>query len=328
MDIVLDQNDVKGWTISSCILHQYHFVPEQMNWTEAQTHCRQKYTDLATIDNSEEMKLLNDTVLSSGLNSDVWIGLYTHIDWKWSDGYNGSGAEYRRWYSGRPGNYDGELCILMGAFKQEDRDTYWDDGCAEAWAFTCDNGTDFIFVKEPKTWSDAQSYCRENYKDLATVRSDEDSKRIPTIWLNGPYGSWYWIGLFREKNHLWSDGSKSSFTYWGGSFPPAGERNVLCAAADLQNSGKWKFLSCDTTLPSVCHSLVHRQVVKLRMKPGDSSVDLNDPAVKAAVLKKLQDRLKEQGVSGVNLKWREQPDGKVFHKEAKSPKRKRRQTEL
>ncbi|KAM3590489.1 uncharacterized protein V6R79_010924 [Siganus canaliculatus] len=316
---------VSGWTISSCLLHQYHFVPEQMNWTEAQTHCRQKYTDLANIDNSEEMKLLNDTVLSSGLNSDVWIGLYTHIDWKWSDGYNGSGAEYRRWNHTEPNNNDGELCVVMGG----DNETWWDRSCSVAQHFFCYNGTsqDPVFKHEAAylPWSDAQSYCRENYTDLVTVRSDEEWKNILSVIGRGEF---HWIGLFREKNHLWSDGSKSSFTYWGGSSPPAGERNVLCAAADLQDSGKWKFLSCDTTLPSVCHGPLHRQVVKLRMKPGNSSVDLNDPAVKAAVLKKLQDRLKKQGVSGVNLKWREQPDGKVFHKDTKSPKRKRRQTEL
>ncbi|KAM3589981.1 uncharacterized protein V6R79_001057 [Siganus canaliculatus] len=169
---------------------------------------RQKYTDLATIDNSEEMKLLNGTVLSSGLNSDVWIGLYTHIDWKWSDGYNGSGAEYRRWLDNEPHNNDSEMCVVMEQVDQ-----------------------------------------------------------------------------------------------------------------------RWLDYDCEKELPVTCNN-VHRQVVKLRMKPVDPSVDLNDPAVKAAVLKKLQDRLKEQGVSGVNLKWREQPDGKVFHKETKSPKRKRRQTEL
>ena len=28
----------------------------------------------------------------------------------------------------------------------------------------------------------------------------------------------------------------------------------------------------------------------------------------------------EKGVSGVTLKWREQPDGKVFHKEGKQKK--------
>ena len=43
----------------------------------------------------------------------------------------------------------------------------------------------------------------------------------------------------------------------------------------------------------------------------------------------FQDRLKEQGVSGVTLKWREQPDGKVFHREGKEEKKKKREkTEL
>ena len=43
----------------------------------------------------------------------------------------------------------------------------------------------------------------------------------------------------------------------------------------------------------------------------------------------FQERLKEQGVSGVTLKWREQPDGKVFHKEEEEEKKKKRtKTEL
>ncbi|XP_070849893.1 ubiquitin carboxyl-terminal hydrolase 47-like [Chaetodon trifascialis] len=59
---------------------------------------------------------------------------------------------------------------------------------------------------------------------------------------------------------------------------------------------------------------VMKQVVQLRIKPGDSPVDLNDPAVKADILKKLHDRLRMKGLRGVTLQWREQPDGKVFHK--------------
>ncbi|GLD68234.1 neurocan core protein-like protein [Lates japonicus] len=43
----------------------------------------------------------------------------------------------------------------------------------------------------------------------------------------------------------------------------------------------------------------------------------------------LQDRLEENGVSGVSLKWREQPDGKVFYKEGeKSSKEEQKKTEL
>ena len=44
----------------------------------------------------------------------------------------------------------------------------------------------------------------------------------------------------------------------------------------------------------------------------------------------LQEELKDKGISGVNLKWREQPDGKVFHKEGETPQKKksREKTEL
>ncbi|CAB1441328.1 unnamed protein product [Pleuronectes platessa] len=70
-------------TFSTCLLHQYHFVSDVMNWTEAQSYCREKYTDLANIENTEEMKKLNDTVSAAGNSSEVWIGLYSHIDWKW-----------------------------------------------------------------------------------------------------------------------------------------------------------------------------------------------------------------------------------------------------
>lgn len=50
------------WAVSLNPERQYHFVYEQKNWTEALSHCRLYYTDLANIENMEDVKTLNDMV--------------------------------------------------------------------------------------------------------------------------------------------------------------------------------------------------------------------------------------------------------------------------
>ncbi|CAB1414717.1 unnamed protein product [Pleuronectes platessa] len=155
-------------TFSTCLLHQYHFVSDAMNWTEAQSYCREKYTDLATIENTEEMKKLQDTVSAAGHSSEVWIGLYSHIDWKWSDGFNQSGAEYRKWSEGAP-NYKNanQLCVRMKI-----QENWHDVNCNLEIPFVCYRGTledpDFVLVSTKKDWTEAQRHCREHYTDLAT----------------------------------------------------------------------------------------------------------------------------------------------------------------
>ena len=108
-----------------------------MSWTEAQTYCREKYTDLATIENTEEMNQLISTVSSAGHSSEVWIGLYSKINWRWSDGYTGTGAEYRNWASGHPYFYHSYdyFCIMM------DISSPWINYvCSSSYPFVCNNG--------------------------------------------------------------------------------------------------------------------------------------------------------------------------------------------
>ncbi|XP_013126091.2 putative C-type lectin domain family 20 member A isoform X1 [Oreochromis niloticus] len=272
---------LSGWHISTCLPRQYHFVADAKNWTDAQTYCRQTYTDLVTIQNAEELDEFISTLSSAGYNSEVWIGLYNEIDWKWSNGYTGIGADYQTWTSGTQQN------------------------------------PEFVFVNEISSWSSAQRYCRENYIDLATVTSDGENQKLQMI-------SSAWIGLYRNPNVLWSDGS--SFFYSNFNYGPNRIRSmtVTCGFSSLQSSGTWNFWPCKTKLPFVCYydpPVSHRQMLKLSINL-DPSLELN-MNVKEDLLKmnkhylsQLQERLKEKGISGgVTLKWRKQSDGKVFHKD-------------
>ncbi|XP_049328993.1 uncharacterized protein LOC125789942 [Astyanax mexicanus] len=71
--------------VSSYVPHRYHFVNENKTWTEAQSYCRKTYTDLATINNMDEMKKLNETLKDKTVG-DVWIGLNRGNTgkWRWS----------------------------------------------------------------------------------------------------------------------------------------------------------------------------------------------------------------------------------------------------
>ncbi|XP_069374883.1 macrophage mannose receptor 1-like [Paralichthys olivaceus] len=239
-------------TFSTCLLHQYHFVSEAMTWTEAQSYCRGRYTDLATIETTEEMKKLKDTVPAAGYSSKVWIGLYSQIDWKWSDGFTGSGAEYKNWDGSDP-NYNRaeELCVIMW-----EHGGWFDDKCQRETAFVCYKGTledsDFVVEKTRKTWTEAQRHCREHYTDLVTVRNQADNDKIQNLMQQEEQ---VWIGLYRDPQIYWSDGSGYSFSSWYQGDNKLGSMKVVCGVADLQQGGKWRLLSCEERFPFVCYSV-------------------------------------------------------------------------
>jgi len=126
----------------------------------------------------------------------------------------------------------------------------------------------YVLVYMWKTWTGAQSYCREKYTDLASVRNETERQQILNF-TRYHYGVYYygynvWIGLHR--NRLWSDQSSSSFTYWLPNTPsevaqPDNGANIQglqgvqhCTAASLKYSGQWTDESCFANLPFFCYS--------------------------------------------------------------------------
>uniref|UniRef100_A0A8C2WKP1 C-type lectin domain-containing protein n=1 Tax=Cyclopterus lumpus TaxID=8103 RepID=A0A8C2WKP1_CYCLU len=78
----------------------------KMNWTEAQSYCREHHTDLALVRNMEENQMVQSLVPSKGR---VRIGLFTD-PWKWSDG---SDSSFRNWNPLEPREPGGssEICV-------------------------------------------------------------------------------------------------------------------------------------------------------------------------------------------------------------------------
>ena len=124
--------------LSSCLPRQYHLVNEPKTWTEAQRYCREKYTDLATIDNMEDMNKLIKIADMNKITNNVWIGLYDDIkSWRWSledSQYYGKGqADFRNWEVNEPTNGASELCAGIGSLSK------WYD-CSVRRPFLCNQG--------------------------------------------------------------------------------------------------------------------------------------------------------------------------------------------
>ncbi|XP_046899892.1 putative C-type lectin domain family 20 member A isoform X2 [Hypomesus transpacificus] len=217
-------------TLSSCLPRQYHLVNEPKTWTEAQRYCREKYTDLATIDNMEDMNRVYGA--SSGYTGKFWIGLYGDINtWSWSQGrspfYREGETVFTNWADGQPNN---------------------------------NNGVTFVYIDQKMNWTEAQSYCRQHYTDLASVRSQTENQQIEDI---KPANVKAWIGLYRDS-WKWSDGSNSSFTSWGNNDPNDYRNGKFCTAAGMIPP-RWEDRSCTDSFPFICY------IVKINMNQQVSS---------------------------------------------------------
>uniref|UniRef100_A0A671U404 C-type lectin domain-containing protein n=1 Tax=Sparus aurata TaxID=8175 RepID=A0A671U404_SPAAU len=312
--------------VSSQVRRQYHFVYDWKNMPEAQKYCREKYTDLATIDNMEDVKMLNNTVDRSKVSEYFWIGLYDDVNsWRWSlsdtSFYRDGETEFRLWKTGQPNNANSsQYCTGMydGQWEDFDCESHFKSVCMDVRGLN----VTFVLITTLMNWTEAQSYCREHHTDLASVRNTAENQQVnDTV----PAGQKAWIGLFRDS-WKWSDGSSSSFRHWYERQPDNSDGKDACVTSDFGRDGKWWDDVCDKKRPFICYiAMTTKQVIKVRLETKDSSLDLNDPAVMEQMLKEVQQRLKDQGVKGdVKLSWRKQADGKVFHEEEEETKKKKK----
>lgn len=84
---------------SQPVLHRYHLIQTLATWPDAQSYCKTKYDDLASVITAKDWAGLGSEASAWGLSQPAWLGLYTDTDnWRWS--YNDVSLKvtaYNKW---------------------------------------------------------------------------------------------------------------------------------------------------------------------------------------------------------------------------------------
>ncbi|XP_034071997.1 C-type mannose receptor 2-like [Gymnodraco acuticeps] len=239
-------------SFSTCHLYEYHFIPEGKTWEEAQSYCREHFTDLATVSDMRDVERLTNSSQTTG----AWIGLRSINEksikeWHWSlpgEKYYPTECE-PGWGPDEPNN-DGnnpENCVVIWPSKE-----WYDVPCSLSFKFICYNetGTEKYFViDEPMKWLQAQSYCREHHTDLISGITHINEFKIKNQLKNQHKSSNLWIGLFSDT-WSWSDGKNVSFRHWD---PDSFEEEASKTCAMTTPNGKWNSDKCTDPKPFYCY---------------------------------------------------------------------------
>uniref|UniRef100_A0A3B4T801 C-type lectin domain-containing protein n=1 Tax=Seriola dumerili TaxID=41447 RepID=A0A3B4T801_SERDU len=113
---------------------------------------------------------------------------------------------------------------------------------------------EYVYVNMPKTWAEAQSYCREMFNDLATVTNRDFNSRLLSV-IQG-HGHFVWIGLHDERTKWeWSLNNRdfntnTDFNRWKLDEPNNWEFRKQCTV--ITRNGYWLDFSCMELFPAVC----------------------------------------------------------------------------
>lgn len=112
----------------------------------------------------------------------------------------------------------------------------------------------YYAVMTKVSWTDAQTYCRVVYTDLATISSNLDWNRLKKVMSNYNLTSSAWVGLYNDINSWrWSLSNVMdiSLENWNQGEPDNNGVNQSCGFIDLH--GNW-YGPCLDLKPAICYS--------------------------------------------------------------------------
>ncbi|KAL7846167.1 hypothetical protein AOLI_G00243590 [Acnodon oligacanthus] len=223
-----------------------------MTWREAQSYCRNYYTDLASVRNQTE----NQQVCTAGETSEsnhFWIGLFND-PWKWSDQ---STSSFRYWAPKQPDNGGGnENCAAVYVITQDLVGHWYDENCENKFPVLCRENK-LILINQILTWREALRYCEDHHVDLVSVHSEEVQLWVMEVAKNAS-SEHVWLGLRHTCTlsfWFWVDGEAICYQNWapgngtGGEDCGSGERT---GAVQSRGGQQWVSLPEDHKLNFIC----------------------------------------------------------------------------
>ncbi|KAF7706736.1 macrophage mannose receptor 1-like [Silurus meridionalis] len=245
------------WALALGASRHYYVVEVKATWDDAQKWCRENYSDLATIENEDEMNAVKE--LLKGKKVKFWIGLkqnmtywniYKERSWFWSDGAR---FNYTYWCYGEPNN-DDEKRHCVEVYKGNN--TWNDANCEHSNSFICYRKRPPITViAQNKTWQEALRFCRQNHVDLLYIYSKEmqdwveyATQNVTTdVWIGLRHtcalGFWYWVSGKTICYQNWAPGNGTGVEDCNG---------VERTGALLAGSKKWVSLTQTQELNFIC----------------------------------------------------------------------------
>ncbi|XP_045073092.1 macrophage mannose receptor 1-like [Coregonus clupeaformis] len=131
----------------------------------------------------------------------------------------------------------------------------------------------FHLINNSMNWTDAQSYCRAQYTDLATVDDTVDLNRLITT-LNY-YKNWFWIGLKKGDSMKWQWSladrrfyreGETEFRNWDTGTPQNGKQSTNLTYVLIQEKKTWR------DAQSYCRQN-HTDLVSVRNQTENTEID-------------------------------------------------------
>ncbi|XP_054914597.1 C-type mannose receptor 2-like [Poeciliopsis prolifica] len=178
---------------------KYHLIQEEKKWTEAQSYCREKHTDLISGTKQLQDGDVKNEISSVGSNTYIFTGLFRDT-WRWSDGSSFSFRYWKTWFDNQA-SYGGQCAMT----KFDDGGRWKNENCDGRKPFICYDDK-LILIKEEMNWEDALYYCRDHHHDLVTITNMDQQISVqqeaqfastPFVWMGLSYACtldlWFWV---------------------------------------------------------------------------------------------------------------------------------------